>query len=321
MKKGSVVLLCLMGIIGVAQGVTGQERKASISFATSGQGGTFYVAGTGIAALVSKEVPGFQVTAEVTKGVVENVRLMASNQTEMGFSYGSTAYNISRGLEPFEGQQYDGLRAVANIHDGALNIVTLEKTGITTLDDLVGKRVSIGPKGSGSAAVATQFLTLLGLFDKIDLQYLSFNDSASALRDGHIDAFFIGGTTPVPVVIELEASQDVRFVPVDEERRKKFLDAFPYHVAYTIPAGGYADAKEPVETVGYTVIWVTREDVPEWVIYDMLKVMFSEEGRKYLENVQKAFKEMSPGIERFQNIELPLHPGAEKYYKEMGFIK
>src|SRR5690554_2100810 len=106
------------------------ERRADVAFATSGQGGTFYVAGSGISALVSSEVEGLTVTAEVTQGVVENARLMASGQTEMGFNYGSTAYNISRGLAEFEGQAYDGLTAVANIHDGALNFVTLEDKGI-----------------------------------------------------------------------------------------------------------------------------------------------------------------------------------------------
>ena len=109
MKNLCVVLLCLMLLVGFVHHAIGEERKASLSFATSGQGGTFYVAGTGIASLVSKEVEGLQLTAEVTKGVVENARLMASNQTEMGFSYGSTAYNISRGLAPFEGQKYEGL--------------------------------------------------------------------------------------------------------------------------------------------------------------------------------------------------------------------
>ncbi len=297
----------------------GEKRRASISFATSGQGGTFYVAGSGIASLTSR-IEGLQVTAEVTQGVVENVRLMASGQSEMGFSYGSTAYSMQRGINEFEGQQYEGLRAVANIHDGALNFVTLDKTGIKTLDDLAGKKVSVGPQGSGSAAVAEEFLTSADLIDKINIQYLGFNDSASALRDGHLDAFIIGGTTPVPALIELEASHKMVLIPVDEERRNKFLEEHPYHVPYTIPAEGYTSISEPVETVGYTVIWVANEDVPEWVVDEMLQSMFSDEGRKYLENVQTAFKEMSPGIDRFEAIELPLHPGAEKFYKEANLL-
>lgn len=297
------------------------QRKASVSFATSGQGGTFYVAGSGIAYVGSSEVEGLDVTAEVTRGVVENVRLMATNQTEMGFSYGSTAYNIQRGLGDFEGQKYEGLRAVASIHDGALNFITLQKNDIKTLDDLVGKEVSIGPKGSGSAAVSEQFLKSAGLFEKIDISNLSFRDSASALRDGHLDAFIIGGSTPIPVLVELEASHKIRFIPVDEERRTKFLTEYPYHVPYTILADGYPSLEGPVETVGYSVIWVAREDVPEWVINDMLEVMFSEKGKKYLSTVQRAFREMQPGIERFEKIDLPLHPGAEKYYKEAGLLK
>ncbi|SDK94799.1 TAXI family TRAP transporter solute-binding subunit [Natronincola ferrireducens] len=333
MKKNFMVWICivliaalLVGCSGGGNEASGEEgnggakRRESVSFATSGQGGTFYVAGSGIASLVSSKVDGLQVTAEVTQGVVENVRLMATGQSEMGFSYGSTAYNMQRGLAEFEGQQYDGLRAVANIHDGALHFVTLERTGIKTLDDLVGKKVSVGPQGSGSAAVAEEFLTGVDLFDAIDIQYLGFNDSASALRDGHIDAFIIGGTTPVPALIELEASHKMTLIPVDEARIQQFLEAHPYHVPYTIAAEAYESISEPVQTVGYTVIWVANEDVPEWVVHEMLQVMFDDEGRNYLQNVQAGFKEMSPGIDRFQHIALPLHPGAEKYYKEEGLM-
>jgi len=293
-----------------------KQEKQYFSFASSGQGGTFYVAASGIAGLVSGEVPGLEVTAEVTKGVVENVRLMASDQTDMGFSYGSTAYEAIRGEGDFANNKYEGLRAVANIHDGALNFVTLKKNGIKTIDDLKGKKVSIGPKGSGSAAVAGDFLKVAGLFDQIQISNLSFDDSASSLRDGHIDAFIIGGTTPVPALIELESTHDMVLLPVDDAKRKAFLDARPYHVEYTIPVGGYKSVQEPVKTVGYTVIWVARDDIPEDVIYNMLKVMFSEKGRAYLVNTQAAFKEMSPGIERFEKINLELHPGAKKFYSE-----
>lgn len=325
MKKFSKMLISFILLISLLVGCSApsndENRRADVSFATSGQGGTFYVAGAGIASLVTSEVEGLSVTAEVTKGVVENVRLMSSGETEMGFAYGSTAYNIQRGLAEFDGIKYDGLRAVANIHDGALNFVTLEKYPINTLDDLVGKKVSIGPKGSGSASVATEFLTSIGLFDKINIEYLSFDDSASSLRDGHIDAFVIGGTSPIPALIELEASHPMRLIPVAQEQVDKFLTDYPYHVSYTVPVGVYTSVKEPLLTVGYSVIWVANEDVPEWVVYEMLKSMFSSSGREYLQNVQSAFKEMSPGIERFEKIDLPLHPGAIKFYKETGDLK
>ncbi|PKM64755.1 MAG: hypothetical protein CVU96_01200 [Firmicutes bacterium HGW-Firmicutes-20] len=325
MKRFSIRLLSIILISGLLIGCGApsdtDNRRADVSFATSGQGGTFYVAGAGISSLVTTEVEGLTVTAEVTKGVVENVRLMASGETEMGFAYGSTAYNISRGLAEFVDQKYEGLRAVANIHDGALNFVTLEKYNIFTLDDLIGKKVSIGPKGSGSASVATEFLTSVGLFDKINIEYLSFDDSTSSLRDGHIDALVIGGTSPIPALIELEASHPMRMIPVDQARVNKFLTDYPYHVSYTVPVGVYTSVKTPLLTVGYSVIWVANEDVPEWVIYEMLKTMFSTSGREYLQNVQAAFREMSPGIDRFERIALPLHPGAIKYYKEAGIIK
>jgi TRAP transporter TAXI family solute receptor len=245
---------------------------------------------------------------------------MASAETEMGFSYGSIAYNVQRGLQEFEGQPYTGIRAVANIHDAPLNIVTLQRSSFRTLDDLVGRRVSIGPRGSGSASVAEEFLTSIGLFDQMDIQYLSFADSASSLRDGFIDAFIIGGSSPIPTLIELESTNPIRLISVEPDRVSQFLESYPYHVEVTIPAGIYSTVNEPVTAIGYNVIWVARDDVPEWVIYEMLTEMFSEGGRSYLQNVQLAFREMTPGIERFRSIDLPLHPGAEQYYREQGLL-
>lgn len=322
MKKISLLLSLLVVVLFVAACTPAEEgeRVANLSFATSGQGGTFFVAGAGIAALVTDRVEGLTVNAEVTLGVVENARLMATGETEMGFSYGSIAYNIQRGLQEFQGQKYDGIRAVANIHDAPLNIVTLQRSAFRTLDDLIGRKVSIGPRGSGSASVAEEFLTSIGLFDQMDIQYLSFNDSASSIRDGFIDAFIIGGSSPIPVLIELESTNPIRLIPVEPARIAQFLEKFPYHAEITIPAGIYTTVTQPVTTVGYTVIWVAREDVPEWVIYEMLTVMFSESGRQNLQNVQLAFREMSPGIERFKSIQLPLHPGAERYFREQGLL-
>ncbi|HSB03787.1 MAG TPA: TAXI family TRAP transporter solute-binding subunit, partial [Thermodesulfobacteriota bacterium] len=226
-----ILLLVLLGtLLATIPSPGAQTKEANISFSTSGMGGTFYVAGTAIASLVSSKVKGLKMTAEVTKGVVENARLLATGQTDIGFLYGSTAYNLTRGLKEFKDQKYVDLRAVVFIHTGALNFISLEKTGIQTLDDLSGKKVSIGPKGSGSAAEAEDFLKTIGLFEKINIRNLSFNDSAASLRDGHIDAFVIGGTTPVPVLLELEATHKVVFIPVDSARIKKFLEERPYHV-------------------------------------------------------------------------------------------
>lgn len=317
----STFLLTIIVVVFAFSYASAENRNAMVSFATSGQGGTFYTAGAGIAALTTDKVPGLYVTAETTKGVVENMRLIAAGETEMGFAYGSTAYELSNGIGAFENQAYDGLRAVASIHDGALNIVSLQSSGIKILQDLVGKKVSIGPQGSGSANVSEQLLSSAGMMDHINITYLSFGDSATSLRDGHIDALIIGGTTPVPALIELEATNPLHFITVDGDVRAKFLSDYPYHVSYTIPTEGYVSLSEPVETVGYSVIWVADKSVEDWIIHDMLQAMNTDEGRAYLENVQIAFKEMQPGIERFAAIDLPLHPGAEAYYKETGVIK
>jgi uncharacterized protein len=314
--------LLLAGVAALVTACNTEVRVADVSFATSGQGGTFYVAGAGIAALTTQEIEGLTVTAEVTLGVVENARLMKNNETEMGFLYGSTAYNIQRGIGEFvEDGAYPGIRGVANIHDGALNFVTLQRnTSIRTLDDLVGKKVSIGPRGSGSASVAEEFLRSVNLFDSINIQYLSFNDSTTSLRDNNLDALVIGGTAPVPALIELDATNPMFVIPVEQSRINQFLTAHPYHVEYTIPTGIYTSVTQPVKTVGYSVIWGARDDVPAWVIQSMLEVIFADSGKEYLISVQGAFRELSPGIDRFERINLPLHAGATAYYRAQGLL-
>lgn len=306
------MLLLLSGCINESAG----NEENHYSFATSGQGGTFYVAGSGLAAYINNNVNGVQVNAEVTQGVVENVRLMSFDESEMGFAYGSTAYQIKNGLNEFEGHQYDDITAIANIHDGALNFVTLETSGIETIDDLVGRNVSIGPEGSGSAAVAEEFLRSVDLWDEINIQYLGFDDSASNVRDGHLAAFIVGGTSPVPTLLELEATHPMKILPIEQEKTNQFIEDHPYHLQYTIAEDNYTSLSEPVETVGYSVLWVGDGSLDDQDIYDMLESVFSESGRAYLEDVQAAFSEMSSGKERFEAIDLPLHPGAEAFYND-----
>lgn len=314
--------LLLAGVAALVTACNTEVRVADVSFATSGQGGTFYAAGAGIAALTTQEVEGLTVTAEVTLGVVENARLIKNNETEMGFLYGSTAFNLQRGIGEFvEDGAYNGIRGVANIHDGALNFVTLQRnTTIRTLDDLVGKRVSIGPRGSGSASVAEEFLRSVDLFESINIQYLSFNDSTTSLRDNNLDALVIGGTAPVPALIELDATNPMFVIPVDQARIDQFLTVHPYHVEYTIEPGIYTSVTQPTKTIGYSVIWGARSDVPAWIIEGMLEAMFSESGKAYLISVQGAFRELSPGTDRFERIDLELHPGAAAYYESQGLL-
>lgn len=297
-------------------GTSNEDETTFLSFATSGQGGTFYVGGSGMASFINENVEGVQVNAEVTQGVVENVRLLAFDQSEVGFAYGSTAYQIQNGLNEFEGHAYEGIRAVSNIHDGALNFVTLDNKNIDSIEDLAGRRVSIGPEGSGSAAVSEEFFRSVGLWDDINITNLGFDDSASSLRDGHLDAYVIGGTTPVPSLIELDATHDMKLLEVSDEYIDMFLEEHPYHIPFTIPQDGYTSLDHDINTVGYTVLWVADESVEDWVIYEMLEALYSDRGRDYLGNVQSAFSEMSPGTERYKLIDLPLHPGAESFYSD-----
>jgi TRAP transporter TAXI family solute receptor len=333
LKRSSIVLLAILLILSLVVGCTqkqtapptgnDEEKREPVflSFATSAMGGTFYVAGTGIAALINPKVKDLEITAEVTRGATENGRLFGTGQSDMGFLYGSSAWELVRGVGDYQGEKYEDLKGVLEFHEGAINIVTLRRTGLTKLDDLVGKKVSVGSKGSGTTSVTLQFLESIGFMDKLNIQYLNFNDSASALRDGHIDAFFIGGyPTAVGVLQELDASHDLIFMAVEEDRIQTFLKEHPYHIRFTYDAGMFKNIKQPFDTIGFSVGIFTRGDVPDWVVYEMVKHMFSDEGKQYLINVQSTFNFMTNGIEYFKQIGMEIHPGAVKFYKEKGWM-
>src|SRR5210317_1968838 len=172
----------------LASPVAAQEQ---LSIATGGTGGVYYPMGGGLAEVINNYVDGYSATAEVTGASVENMGLVATGDADLAIGLADTVFQAQSGTGRFEGQQLEMIRGVAVLYANLVQIVTLADSGITTLDDLVGKRVSVGAPGSGTEVNAEAILTANGIsYDDIDEQRLNFNETADALANGDIDAGF-----------------------------------------------------------------------------------------------------------------------------------
>lgn len=287
-----------------------------LSIATGGTGGTYYPYGGGLAELIGAHVEGATATAEVTGASVENMALIAQQQTDLAIGLADTVYAAVNGtVEPFTNRPVDA-RAIASIYPNAVHIVTLADSGIDSLDDLAGKRVSVGAPGSGTEVNAQQILNANGItYDDIDEQRLNFNETADALRDGDIDAGIWSVGPPTSSILNLAATRDIRIVPLTDEEIANAKEVEPVFAAYTLRAGLYEGVDEPVQTISIPNVLVANAAMDEELAYQITRAMF--EHTDELIAVHPAANDTTIDFS-IGSTPIPFHPGAIRYYEEAG---
>ena len=286
-----------------------------ISIATGGTGGVYFVYGGALADQISQNVEGVEATAESTSASVDNMRLIADESSDVAFSLADTAADAVEGREQFE--EPVPAQALAQLYINYTQIVAPEGAGIGSVEDLRGKRVSVGDPGSGTEIIALRILEAAGLDPDadIDRQQLGVDESVGAVRDGNLDAFFWSGGLPTGAVTDLATTDRIVLIPNAEyvaPLREEYGDV--YREA-TIPAGTYEGFDEDVAVVGVPNYLVVNESMDEELAYQITKVLFDQ---------QEALARAHPEA-RNLNIEtapqappLELHPGAQRYYDEAG---
>jgi len=311
-----LVLLLALGTSGFAQ-----NKAVNIRFAGSSMGGSFYIAVGGFAPYASKLIPALSVTPVTTRGSAENCRMIPSKKADMALATSNVVHSAYFGLDIFKGENNKDIRAVAVLGGSGQHWVTFAKSGIKTLYDLKGKTIAIGPVGSASAQMAEQTLDAMGIKGQIEIQKIGYSDAAMALKDGHLDAFAICGRN-LAAVIEAATANPIRLLAVPDDILKQLLQNSPGYSAFTIDANTYEGVDYPVKTLGYAPIWIAHKDVPEWAVYEMVKLAYSPQGRKHLDVVQDQWKYAPENdVDLILQMKIPLHPGAQKYWKESGALK
>jgi uncharacterized protein len=318
MRKTVTILLGLGAAAVAAAPVL--AAKYELAVAGAGPASLAYTLVAGLAENTNKRSKDVRVTPETSAGYVENVRLLGRGETELALIGGTQAFQGLRAIGPYKGEpKYTDIRGVAVAYSG--NISWNAKDGITSVPELAGKTVSLGPPGSFIAYVGELILDAYGIKDKVKILRLSYSEGSRAFVDGRVDAF-VGGPAPYPAVMQAGAQKKINILSVDADHLKKIQKLAPLGKA-TIKAGTYDWLKQDVDTVGYLTYLVANKKVPDQAVYDLLKANLSPEGIKYLKTNHKIWSMWETGSyitnqDAFALEGLKMHPGAVKYWKEQG---
>ena len=329
MLAGAAIALSLS-----ASAVLAQEM-AFFRIGTGGTAGTYYPIGGLLANAISNPpgsrpcdkggscgVPGLVASALSANGSVANINAIAGGTLESGFSQSDVATWAYTGTGIWEGKPaVEKLRAIANLYPESIHLVVSADSGINSVSDLKGKRVSMDEPGSGTLVDAKIILNGYGLTEEdIEPEYLKPDQAADRMRDGAMDAFFFVGGYPAGAISELASQHDVKLIPITCEEAPKICEDFKFFGPDTIPGGTYEGNADSVNTLSVGAQWVTSSDQPEELVYNITKALWNKNTRKLLDAGHAKGKMITLDT-ALNGVGIPLHPGAEKFYKEAGLVK
>jgi len=310
-RRGALVLggaLLALGFVGCS-GEGGGSSRQFLSLGTAGTGGIYYPLGGAMASLLSVGDSARQYTAEVTGGSVENVNRLREGQIDLGFALGVSAYEAFHGGEDYN-EAFGDLRIVAPLYANLLHVLVPRGSTATSLADLAGARISVGAAGSGTEQVARQILELYDLdYESVDAQYLTFSESASALRDGAIDAAIISVGYPAAAVLEATTTGGARLLAVEPDRVSLLRERYPYYSVGEIPAGSYPGVEETLSTVAMMNWVVAKEGLEGEVVTHLLELL--RDRKEVLEQVHEMAGQID--LRMLEEAPIPLHSTAEAW--------
>lgn len=318
MKRITLAFVAMIAALGLAT-AGAQDKKIRLSIGTGGTGGVYYPLGGGLAAMLSKYVPGVEATAEVTAGSIANLQLIGSGKSEIAFTMADAAWDAVNGLDKFSGKKVP-LRTLVVFYPNRMHVATVEGTGINRFTDLKGKRVSTGAPVSGTEVMSMRLIEAFGMDPNKDLtrERLSVAESVSALKDGKIDALFWVGGVPTAAISDLASTPGKKLKLIDhgdgaENMRNKYG---PIYVKNQILANAYPGETRNTTNVDVWNLLVVPETADENLVYQITKTMFEKKDDLVKVHKDASFLELANQSSGASPI--PFHPGAARYLKEKG---
>jgi TRAP transporter TAXI family solute receptor len=314
MQFGKTLCLWMAGLA-ISLGASAQN----ISIATGGTGGVYYPMGGGIAAALSKYVPGMQATAEVTGGSVDNLKLVGSGKPYVGFTMADAGQDAYKGEDKFKGSKVP-LKTLAVLYPNRMHVVTIEGRGISKMADLKGKRVSTGSPGSATEVMAFRLIEAAGMDKDKDLkrERLGVAESVNAIKDGKIDAFFWVGGLPTAAVNDLANTPGTKIKMIDHADLVPVMNKTygNLYVEDVITKDVYKGMDADNKQATVMNILVAHESMDEKTAYNIVKTIF--ERRDDLIAVHKESANIKLENQKVSATPIPFHPGAAKYLAEKG---
>jgi uncharacterized protein len=314
-RRFTLVLLALA--LFLASASAQQEGwPTSLTIGTASVGGTYFIYGGGWANLIQQQL-GVPTSTEVTGGPNQNMILVQNQNVELGMVTMGPAWEGWTGEGDWVpgGQEMKDVRALFPMYGTPFHIIALQGSGITSVEQLEGRAVGVGPAGGTPGTYFPRFFEAVGV--NVRARQAGASDLASQLMDGQIDAFAFAAGIPVSSFLEVEAQRPVVIFTFDEEQRQQLLDTFPFYLSEdTIPADAYNSLDEDLVTVGMYNVAIGHADLPEDFVYEMVKAV--HENQQFLIETHQSAEDTVPENMLPNNTFLWMHPGAIRYYEEIG---
>ncbi len=319
-------LFGIMSVIGLSMIMTfanaaDSQAKERIVFGGGPAGGTFQVVANAIQVYKPvKNIADFTVKAQSSAGSVENLRKVNSGKSDFATVYSGHVYLAANGMMKNDTKKYEDVMAVAYLYGAPAQLVVRADSGIKSVKDLAGKKVGVGNAGSGAFANCELFFTHMGVWDTVERNAMGYNDAAAAFGNNQLDAFWLFTAFPSGAVIMAAQTNDIALVDLEADAvASGFYEKYPYFSKLSVPAGTYKGVDVETPSFQDSALWVANKDVSDDVVYQLLSVIFTDEGLAHMVEQKKTFKNMSiaNGV---NGIVTPMHPGAIKFWKEKGVL-
>lgn len=314
MKKVGLIAIALILAIGITGCPRGDVER--LRFATGGTAGVYFGFGSAFSQVINERTD-LQVIVQSSGASRANVLLLNEGEVELAFAQSDVIYYAWHGIDLFAG---DGQIRVFNVIGGlyAEVVQVVAQAGITSIEDLRGRRVSVGDAGSGTEFNARQVLAAHGItFDDIVMQNLGFGASADALRDGMLDAAVVTAGAPTPAVVDLALTNDISILPITGAAAEALMRDYPFYTVYVIPGGIYRGIDEPITTVAVRATLIASTRVSEDTIYTFTRALF--ENREEIALGHARGHELDPAT-AVMGMTLPFHPGAARFFRSVGAL-
>ncbi len=318
MKKLSALILAAGLIFGAAFNCDAKDSER-LTLATGGTSGVYFPLGGAIGQVLGSNGDGkLSVTAQATGASGENMRLVENGDVDFAIVQNDVADAAFNGTAPFK-QKLGDVRALGRLYPEYLHVVASKDSGIKSLEDFKGKKISVGARGSGNEVNCRQIFDFYGLdYKNLEPVFLPYGETADHFKDRNLDGFVFTIGTPNPAIQDITTTQDIEFIPLQGEQVDKVIAKFPFLVKDAIPANTYKGQENDVPTLSVQAILVANKDMSDEVAYELTKTLY--------ENTEAIAKAHNKGAEiKLENaadgVTIPFHPGAEKYLREKGILK
>ena len=314
MFKSIQALAAAAALVGALSHAPASAADRYVTIGGGGTGGTYFVVAAGMAKLLTDNMTDVSATSRISTGTLENVRLVGRKSVEFGIAGSSGAWATMQGEDPFQNEKYENLRYAMSGYSSVFQFLVPADSDIKSIADLKGKTLGI----ISGTTVTTWFpgvAQVYGIGDDYKASALNVTDLVDSMRDGDIDALIYAGAAPNPAISDLMNSRPMRLLAIDADKAEEVRKLMPYWTPVTFPKSTYPTMEEDILILSQPNLLITHADVPEDIVYNMVKVI--AENGDYLKNIH-------PDAAKF-NLEnaglamvIPPHPGAAKYYQEKG---